>query len=446
MRFFLIICFNIFLLNYVSAKNKLIYFGGGNSSEINDKNLFDTSFKNVFQYAQRSGWETDFYYRSSRLEDLSDNEKSVLKPISAKAFNDSLGALTKDIEDGRMKKQDQLFIFINTHGSLDKDKKFTIAVGDENVDIASLERLALVANDHNVKLGIIGHTCYSGVLQKLKSDSVCIISASQADKVGFQTDSISLTKYLVENKDRTNLEDLYVKSRWKTNIDFDHLWSSQPMISTAAGRMTDKILLPLRARIISQFDEKADFDKRICLSSSFGLNNLKTTVQNFLSEINTIEQKRLEKKFQDVLLDLKNNIELYDQLRNEKSSQLLKNTKIICPMRSKSGTKRPCYDVFFINRLVDQSNNAIKKCGKHKNSQICIDAAALLESFKPYLNSLEYKKYFVFKKAYEKEHPNGINLEEVSEKIAKHERFLYDQLYKYYSEVPGPNPCRDFKL
>lgn len=408
------IVFGLSLPNYATANNRLVYFGGGDSKEAEDT-FFDHGFKKVFKYAKDSNWNSDFYYRQSNLENLTAEEKAVLKP--PRDFEQKINSLIKEIENHQITNKDKLLVYLDTHGSMDQDMNYSISVDDQKVRSESFERLAAAANKYDIQLGIVGATCYSGSLQQIQSKNICVISASRPDKVGVNLDSFTFSDSLAEKQGHTNLEELYLTSRAKAYSVYNIASAAQPMISTPAGSMTDQILSPLTARIIHKNNETADFNKRICLDSNFGLDKLRLTVQDLLATTKKENHAALKTELMKSLNTVQSKIAVYDQLRNDLSSRLTWNEKLVCP--EFSNLKLPCRDVFFIDSIKIRNEEDAKDCAVTKAQSIsCITVASLLKYYAPYINSPTYKKFLTFKAAYEKEYPQGIKLQEISEQIS----------------------------
>ena len=248
------------------AENHLVYFGGGKSTSPSD-DMFDSSLKHSLAYSKASGWKSEYHYRQSLPRDLApDDYGKVKNDFSPQVFNDKINELTAAIKTGKIKRGEQLLVFIDTHGDLTVDGKLVGRSDAGSVDLEQLQILIRAAEEKGVKLGIIGATCYSGSLMKYRSPNTCLITTAQPDKVSFGVDARILLSAR-KNLGKTNLEELYLETREKTDsaeIRDNRAQPSQPMISTNAGIAADEMLSPLKKAIVHDEDRETIYRKSVC--------------------------------------------------------------------------------------------------------------------------------------------------------------------------------------
>jgi hypothetical protein len=313
------VLFIAFLINLgiqAQAENHLVYFGGGKTANLPYDDMFDYSLKQSLAYGKASGWKSEYHYRQSLPRDLAPEDYSKVKnDFSSKVFNDKIRELTVAIKMGKIRRGEQLLVFIDTHGVLNEDGKLVGISDPGNVDLEKLKFLIRAAEQKGVKLGIIGATCYSGSLMKYRSPNTCLITTAQPDKVSFGIDSRLLVSAR-KNLGNTNLEELYLEAREKTDtveIRMNRAQPSQPMISTNAGIAADEMLSPLKNVIIHDVDREAIYNKSLCENPALAAMKLN---KNF-SDVEVMVSGFFYDSEEKALPLLKEKIEEFNNLQNE---------------------------------------------------------------------------------------------------------------------------------
>lgn len=419
----LILLFLILPVSPVFATKHLVYFGGGNSAVESDA-MFDQGLKDMMEYADKASWKSEFYFRKSVPKEMSAH-KDRIKTFTPETFQKRIEGIKADIRQGRIKAGEQLMLYLDSHGILDEKGNYLISVDRQRVETESLKGLIQLAEEKNIKLGIVGMTCYSGSLLRFKTANTCIVTIAPPDKVGFSDDSFYLSKNTLLQANKTNLEDVYLRSRRHGN---DYYSPAQPMISTEAGIMADQALAPLKSGIYDAYDLSREQRQPVCRNMSLEIESLNQKL-NHLAKVVEFSSGNLdlpaEYKGPGNIVDLKRVQKLQDKLK--------------------------AYEVFYQETAKTSHLQNSQVCGKN---DLCLRAFAAdifvprseeerrwLEEVK---SSEAYKKY----KAGTKNQETLLQrMRELSLEIAKEERDLYDQLYKLASQkTAGPNPCRDFKL
>ena len=242
------ILFTTFVSQNVFAKTSakyLFYIGGGETVSQNPKATnFDYSFSHL-RNLEKEDWKARYLFAGDQT-----NSKRLRLEVGERSQTLTNGNLTpflenieKTILSGALD-HGQLMIYLDTHGIMD-DGKYTISTTDGTYDILpSLLKIRGLAKARNIKLGIIGATCFSGQLMNLEDQNTCVITTAPSDTVGLMMNN-NVIAYLLGHHTSKNLEDLHLQSRKFKDIDL-----GQPMISTPAGKKAFEVLKELRTTVL----------------------------------------------------------------------------------------------------------------------------------------------------------------------------------------------------
>ena len=228
-----------------SSSKYLFYIGGGESVSQNPRATnFDYSFAHL-RNLERDDWKARYLFagdqvNSKRLRQEVGDRGQALTQNNLPPF---LENIEKTLESGVLD-HGQLMIYLDTHGIMD-DGKYTISTTDGTFDILpAMLKIRSLAHLRNVKLGIVGATCFSGQLMNLEDNNTCVITTAPADTVGLMMNN-NVIAFLLGHHSSSNLEDLHLQSRKFKDIDL-----GQPMISTAAGKKAFEVLKELRTTVL----------------------------------------------------------------------------------------------------------------------------------------------------------------------------------------------------
>lgn len=408
----------IFLLwgGFSSAENHLVYFGGDKSNNTSDSQLFNDQLKRILDYSKKTSWRSEFYYQKNLPSELPEKEKKGIKEFSPDSFQEKILSLKKDLRNGKIKSGDQLLVYIDAHGRLDQNRDFVISTDQGAAHSEVLKGLIALAEEKKVKLGVVGMNCYSGSLLRFRTPNTCIVTLSQADKLGFDDDATNFSSLVLKKAGSTNLEEVFLNSRYD---QFQFSFSpSQPMISTEAGVLVDENLSALKEGIFHEIDLYQSQLQPLCKNSTLKIETLEAKIASLaqllqLDRKSVIEPQRLEK--------LKALLREYNDLYTGTSPFSKYANDLAC---SKDGD---CLEVFEIDLY---------------------ETLPLSEKDRQWVNELKTTTaYKNFKRFIIKHEPYYQRMKDLSLEISQEERALYDQLYKLASQkMKGPNPCRDFKL
>jgi hypothetical protein len=260
---------------------------------------------------------------------------------------------------------------------------------------------------------------------KYKGPHTCVITTSSSDGSGSSGDTNFMLKDLAGKDGSSNLEEIYLKNRYKAgNLGM----GTRPMISTEAGIATDEILYPLKPLISRAPDLRAKLAKPLCVKSDLAMETLLEAVE--LNNEITVESviKGSHVDYDDLKAQTRAYNELFDKAKEIADSEQAK----VCINYQ---GKKVC------DNLGDIEKFFIKKTKGETLDPKLVEIANLLGQTSDYQNYLKAKA---------KSGPMLSELEKRSQEISKSERKLYDSIYRRTSEKfekqGKPNPCKDFKI
>lgn len=478
MSIVLLLFFTI-MSSYAQSKHLGILGGGGEPE--GEKTIFDEQLQELQKYLGSSTpWKTQIAFNGGHSETEA-IIKNGFKPneitaptFSGDAFEKMISSYEEKIKSGEIKSGDQLLLYIASHGALkgpdEKTHRIALsgkAAGDltnlsdiPNVSLDRLKRLSELANEHNIKLGIIDTSCHSGSTLTLANDKTCVIGASGPDHMSWSDYGPKFIKNIGAGK---SLEDVFVTT-------FDQLQqSSFPTISSPAGKDIQALIYPLITPYLYEWHERKDLDKlQKFLVKEAEENKCSETEEQYKSLLDVINHLETTIENQPNLnglrLALKKYYDLQTQLRDElKKSDLSWLSKIeeICSDAYKTVNSDGTW--FQETSCLKWTNKEIlgapyELTYKHLEEQLKTQTSekdiaftkASIESLKKAQKKAEellgkdsqLKSIDAYFKNYE-------NLEKTTmdyaQDISKEIQKIYPTLYnKKASEIAGPNPCRDF--
>lgn len=276
---FFIFLFLIMSLEFAHSnenKKQLYYLGAGGEPK-GDSTIFDAQASKVGDFVNSSEWETTVSFNGGHEDTEKIINKKFKKARNVGSFTEYkydkiIADITKKLESGELKANDQLMIVIDTHGfknNGEKTHKWALAIPDMKeveeylsggmskedqvkylggkglVSADQMEKLAVLASEKGVKLAIVDHSCFSGNLLNIKNDKVCMISGAGKNQVSYIQPKVFgmiipmtyIGNFYGSMKPGVNLEDLFLSSRTQgiDLIDF-------PMISTEEGRAINDLI------------------------------------------------------------------------------------------------------------------------------------------------------------------------------------------------------------
>ncbi|MNJ90994.1 hypothetical protein D3C87_86370 [compost metagenome] len=414
----LLLLFSCF--SHAAPKKEALVVGGGGEPSEERATIFDSSYGNTMDNLNSAKWNVVSFFDGGHIEsqDLADEKTDGKnKPFYAQDFNSQLDSYIRQINDGTLKKDDQLLVSIMTHGWLQEGKEVThkISTTDKEVDLDKLKKLRDLAEAKGVKLGILDMSCFSGATLKLGSDKTCVLSLATEDKVGYTTASEKLGYFMTPG---SNLEEAFLKSRKDPKV----INPGQPQISTKAGRRVMDETLFLRFSM----EDELQFSMDQCHSSE------SAATQKLVKQLQDINSKSGSQN--ELIEKMKDSLNAYSLVKRKaqeafSTSQKLNKEEVCFNFDS---TSRNCMPFSAFENIW---NNPLAKSRLSKKE---------ITLFEKVRRSSDFSKWKKSREVYEE---NLKKLNSLYKQVAHAEKEAYDILYQEFSRTDNsPNPCRDFKI
>lgn len=425
----------LFFSNSAWSNTTFGYFFGGGGDVSKKETIFFGDLEKFSAVSTKKNWSTQYVHNGGHSEDdawLRKNAPGKATNFSASKFDDTIDEIKKKITDKKIKKNDQLLIFIATHGEekVQGQSGHEVLTVDGAINTLSRNLIEMrdLAEKNDIKLAIVDNSCHSGPTLDLGTDKTCVVTMA-SDDVAYVGDSF---RFLEAMNSEENLEEAFLKSRFVENA---HVQPGQPQISTESGRQVGRIMSSFSEDLNDYFDSKEPvFDSSNCQKRS---NNI-ADIEKLLAKINSTAPLFSDSQIKAYAKELKG----YRDLENEAIGMFNKTRNLdkqVC-FNLSSGFKS-CLN--FSELEFNESFNQGEIDKKKDPYGVSQETLANLKRIKA---SDQYKKY---KGETEKMKQKGRKVYEQSKEISKIEREIYSKLYSQLSQRNGKeknNPCRDFKL
>lgn len=467
---FLLISFLIHLsltLGYCAEIQKAVYIIGGGGEPLGNETIFDTALTNMGNFFNKSDW-----FPTISFNGLHPHTEDLLKTIFKKArnlgsfdnknYNDIVSEMIKKVSSGDIKEGSQLMLIIDTHGARNIGEK-THQIYLNNASTVNLDRLKdliSIAEKKGVKLAVVDMSCFSGNIQNLKNDKVCLISGTGKDQFGYGgvSQEVFTNKfYSLMNKGK-NLEDIFLSARTSGDkVDF-------PTISTPEGKLIDSLLYKFMAPFLDYNDEKISnytnsyghtsksFEAQVCLLNK-NLNQMQTILaqmENFIG----VADKLNKEKFKKLRIALENYRDYQKQYESSLRGKYQIDEEIKKILEKSYPKEKKVWKKFTLSDWINADfsallNNYITLSANEKNPiqrNHWNDALVLLQKEKEMAdyvksNLSEFSKQ---KLLVHSSFSSGVT-EGYASDVAREAKAVYDILYKQM-KWSKTNPCRDFVL
>lgn len=266
---FSLITLLLFSLTAFAQSKNIVVMGGGGEPQGNST-IFDDEAQRLGKYfSKNTDWKVDVAFNGghAKTEKILANGLGKVaggsSDFTEQAYLKLLSEYEEKINSGAIKPGDQLLIYISTHGALQmsKEKTHSIATGggtatDLNnlqgasiVSMDKLQKLADLAAEKGVKLGIIDGSCHSGASIPLKNNKTCVISASGPKHFGYSSFGESFASNMKKGK---NLEQVFLDTFVGRNE------TAFPMISSPVGMKLQDDLYSLITPFLYSYDDNHD--------------------------------------------------------------------------------------------------------------------------------------------------------------------------------------------
>lgn len=222
---------------------------GGAGEPAGETTLFDLPIQTAGKYIKATGAPAMLVFDGGHaktekiVSEFSSNRKDV-SPLEARAV---IFELKRKILQGQIKPGEQIFLALMSHGSR-RDADGTpathgISIGQQDL-LQSRELIPLrdAAEKAGVRLAIVDQSCFSGDALSIATSKTCVVSATGKDVVGYPGEWDAFWEQV---KPGVTLEEAYLKGRRQ------RAYPSLPMISSPAGRLTEKYIADISLSILS---------------------------------------------------------------------------------------------------------------------------------------------------------------------------------------------------
>lgn len=453
------------------SKNHWIYFGAGGESKEEPNTQFDDSIEANLQIFQtlKKNYQITVAYNGGHVE----SEKMMASAFKGmdvrtggftkKNFEDILDDLERKLSSSppQISKGEKLLVTINTHGSTQGSEEISHKVSlSGTLEYASLDRLkklADLAKEKGVLLGIVDGSCYSGNTLKLANENTCVISVAEPNRVGYAHGFQFFSEEMAKGR---SLEQVYLASRLR--IDSPGF----PMISSPAGTLVQddfKVMFPFLSssnqysNLLEDFLEETSpkhdkLEEFICRRESRLLNGLK----GFESLVTLLREKFKMTVPNDVLSRLRKNLQKYREAQMDYSAKFYDVHYPANKTPIKFETKDYAYTVtnfeiikWDLERAQKKFEAELRKTTDEKGKKQLSDTLMLISQIKDYKSKIMKAPFYSdYLRALEDlKREEAVSFEAV-QKINGDLAQIYDLYYKRVSKElkDQPNPCAKFVL
>jgi len=485
----------ILLSDNAFAKKQFLYLGGGGEptnatgtdGKIIQGTMFDDNLKDVSSFLDDNpSWEKEVAFNGGHPK-----TEAILKkdfPDSSTSFftNENylkiIDKYTEQLQNGSLKKGDQLLIQVDTHGSMKGEKEETHSIStsfkaiknygvfeaNESVSLDALKNLKNLAKEKGVKVAIIDLSCHSGNTLKLADDNTCVISGTGPEHYGYYNElafSRKFPQFLSKGK---NLEEVFLETR-RHSLD-----PSFPMISAPEGLAVQEEIYKMITPFLYYYDESLNklssftsgpnnqltcyYDKNfknlqkiITELENIKIINHDVYLFNWKSTIKDVDLKNLKHALAEYYVYQKALLTDVMILRNKLSQK----ENFIVELNGKKNESSATWgELMFTNYdfLTKIMNERIEKETSEDMKILLKMNIMLLEQAKQRMTKIAkahpelpelFKKLEISK---EKEEKTKI----MASNVGYYAHLLYDNLYKNLKKSEkfkdSPNPCKDFVL
>jgi hypothetical protein len=464
----------------LSQQKHILVMGGGGEPK-RSGTIFDEKLRRVGSFAKYNPeYQSKVIFNGghSGTENIVKekfNSYDNSNQFTKESFEAAITNYEKDIETGKIKANDQLLIYISSHGGDKKNETHEIStaegtitnldtLGSAAVSLDRLKKLTTLAEKKGIKLAIVDLSCHSGNTLALANSKTCVISGTGPNHYGFGGgfDGVFGNKFTGAFKKGKNLEEVFLETR-KNYQD-----RSFPMISSPQGiEIQNKMYDPLTPYLyyydtsgnkFSPFMEEEILKGDQCKIDEQFRELIQWSEILAKSSNNEID-KQLITRFEDTVYNYYKYIkELRVRMRTSGFPMMKKKNNFCTDIKEdlSRGIKasQECLNYFTVENLMSLDFKAITDFYKKQLSQGTEEERARVKAvLENYKKAEDWKNYIL------KEHPEYSeiskfweNLHQLEPKthllameVSEAQQKFYDLLYKK-SKAKGPNPCKDFVL
>lgn len=255
----LITTISLFFSCNLLARTNLIYMGGGGEgNKVNT--IFDENIVDMQQVLQTKKWDYKVSFNGGHPQTEAALKKSFPNspnlPFTAKNYLKMIEDLKTRIKNNQIKPNEQVLLFIDSHGAeKGNDKTHSISIannksitnynnlgGTSLVSIDKIQEIIDLSEAKNIKLGIVDLSCHSGNTLNLRKNSAktCIVTSTGPQHYAFAGNNSFGNEFINQLKSGTHtLESAFLEARRISNDN------AYPMISTSQSERTRKSIYEL---------------------------------------------------------------------------------------------------------------------------------------------------------------------------------------------------------
>lgn len=429
------------------AKKEILIIGGG-GEPAGETTIFDDSVRNLGKLSKSAGWTPTVVFNGGHRQ-----SEGIAKDVGgSKTYSGTLANIDKQlallkqkIQNGTLKKGDQLMIAVNTHGADKRGNELThsVAAKDGLFNVDRLKEVRDLAEKKGVQLAILDNSCYSGYTIKLGTDKTCVMSAASTN-VGYSNAASMLTWNM---RPGLNLEEVFFGAR----LSKQGISPGTPQISTPAGLKTFQATQFLYQSML----ERYSLNLHLKNSTQDNCNLKSKDYLKLTKELKEIEKHQFTlvrdlvgmSDAAEARQELESAIKNYEIQRNKARALFEEKTKLnpsLClelAASSGSNRKKVCATLERFGDAYDRVQSRLKKSG---NAPLSPQEKDELQVYEKVVQSPGYKKYLKAEADYDEQ----INtVYRTAAEVGKAERKVYEALYIHYQkESKASNPCRSFIL
>lgn len=214
----------------VNAKKIVIVIGSGEAKSTPVHFAAFDSFVSEIQAVQKAQSALQFEMTSlfgaeDRANELAPILGKNFSPLTAGNLQEKIDDLISQVENGSLTSKDQVLIHIISHGFPQKAGEVGHSIADGLMDdsilsLAPLIKLRDAFENKNVKLALIDGSCFSGALLDFASDKTCVITSTNRFMPAGPGFSSTFWE-IASQKNKSNLEDLFLETREKSGFPYD---------------------------------------------------------------------------------------------------------------------------------------------------------------------------------------------------------------------------------
>jgi len=431
---------------------KYLYAIGGSGDPPGDTTIFDDEFVDLAKAAKARGWKSTVLFDGGHKEGQQKVGAAfgikALATFNKDSYSSMLNGIQADVDSGKLKKGDQVFLWINTHGleKFGSQRSHDISCHKNEIgtcDLDLIDEVILKMESKGIRVAVMDLSCYSGSTLNLGSTKTCVLT-STSDQYPAYTNPF---EQLTLSRPGASLEEIFLRGA--------DAKGGYPQISTRAGKQLNYLFAPLLLKPDSSLDKIRS--ESVCADCS------NRSIYNRHREIFQFTQEAVGTRWVRSVLFQEFSSALKKYEREYKKALQMRRKLNEYDSRTEDGPLGKTY--WFLIARRDISNTSLKlggyDCEKPgvDQMQICARASELERLAKLLQNNPEFRAYLKLQEEFDRQtkiseklwdkpvkgYWTSGTLERAARKVRKEYRALYLELYRQLSKTSSePEPCREY--